>query len=195
MNGDALSDLVLALACAGSVPIARRAGGRTPPAFALAAAVIVAASTLGIARFSGAAWALAPHRALSALGAFVSFPLLAADAYAPGAPFVRRWKASCGVAAALAGVGACAALAGVSGLRAAFAVVSLVVVAWSAWRDRSGARAVASCALAASFAVAARARGDAPVCGPFDAVQLMHVGFAIVFVALAVARRRAPSSG
>ncbi len=92
---------------------------------------------------------------------------------------------------ALAGVGACAALAGVSGLRAAFAVVSLVVVAWSAWRDRSGARAVASCALAASFAIAARARGDAPVLGPFDAVQLMHGGFAIVFLALARGREAA----
>lgn len=74
-TGYAISDLVLALACA---VIAMRAA-KAKPGVALACATIGVAAVFGVLRFSGAADVGGAHRFLSMLGGTAALPLLAAS--------------------------------------------------------------------------------------------------------------------
>ena len=73
--GYAISDFVLALACA---VIAVRAA-KTRPGVALACAAIGVAAIFGVLRFSGTAGVEGAHRFLSMLGGAAALPLLAAS--------------------------------------------------------------------------------------------------------------------
>jgi hypothetical protein len=101
MTADALSDLVLALVCAG---IAARClgGARSRPGIGIAAVLIGLAAVLGVLRFS--TWApfneavRGAHQFASLVAAVGGFPLLAFSLHQPDSPLATRlagawWRA------------------------------------------------------------------------------------------------------
>jgi hypothetical protein len=172
MNGDALSDLLLALV---TLPLAWRLGGRRP-GMSTAFLLIGVAAVLGVPRYMGVPQALGPHRFFSLLGACAALPLLAASLRWPDGASARRAAAAGRFAVLAGGIGVL--LVAVIGLPAwsdAAAAGSALAIAASALQARRPLAIAASVALVAGFAASA---GGA-VLAPFDAVQQLHILMAL----------------
>ena len=86
MNADALSDLVLLLACTASAWLF----GAGRPAWRGGMLLLGLAAAAGVLRYSGVDWALGPHRFMSLLAACVAFLLMLTALRWPEAPLAKR---------------------------------------------------------------------------------------------------------
>jgi hypothetical protein len=84
MNGDALSDLLLAVACAVLAARAR-------PGMRLSIGLVGVAAFCGVLRYSGVAAALGPHGFFSLLAACAGLPLLGASLAWPDSDIAARY--------------------------------------------------------------------------------------------------------
>lgn len=186
MNADALSDLVLLLACAGTAV----AWGAGRPAWRGAMVLLGLAAAAGVLRYSGVPEAQGPHRFLSLLAACVAFVLMLADLRWPDAPLAQRGAA----------VGRFVVLVGGLGVAVAHMLTPLwaqVVPGFSALlivatvlQRRSAAGGVGAALLLGSFVVAAVVGAEALLPGGFSKTQALHYLLAGAVVALAWAGRR-----
>lgn len=186
MTLDALSDLVLALACIWLVQ--REWTAR--PAVALALLCVGAAALLGVARFSGVNEALGPHAFLSMIGATAGLPLLAVALRWPGGITAMRRAGAARfllVGAALAVVMAAAGFALWQQLAPGLAGA---VILWAACTPPRALAVAGALALLAGFAVTAAGWTVAE----FSSTQGLHYLMALAFALLVYAPPPAPSA-
>lgn len=186
MNGDALSDLVLLLACAGSWWYV----GAGRPAWRGAMLLLGLAAAFGVLRFSAVEWALGPHRFASLLAACAAFPLMLTALRWSRGPLALRPTA----------VGRFVVLAGGVGVALTQVVtplwsqlvpgLSALAIAWTVWQHRSLGGMVFGTVLLASFAVAALMPADALVGGMFNRTQAFHCLLAVAVAGLGLSLSR-----
>ena len=180
MSADAVSDLVLLLACAASAwwAGAGRAGWRG------AMLLLGVAAGMGVFRYSGLEWALGPHRFFSLLAACVAFWLMAAALRWPQEPLASQATAVGRFVVLLGGLGIAASQVGASWWAQVVPGLSALVLAWTMLQQRSTLGLLGSGALVASFAVAALAAPDAQILGVFNKTQALHYLLALAVLAL-----------
>lgn len=170
MNGDAFSDLVLLLVCAG---MAWRNRG-TRPAVAVALALIGFAAFLGVLRFSGVPLVLGPHRFASLLAACAAFPLLASALRWPDAPLATRPTAVGRFVLVWGGVGVALTLSGLGLWSQVVPGVSALLIAWTVVQRRDNWGRAGALLLVGSFVVAATGKPDTVYLGLFNSTQALH---------------------
>lgn len=152
MNGDAFSDLLLALV---TLALAWRLRARRP-GIAIAFLLIGVAAACGVPRYLGVPQALGPHRFFSLLAACAALPLLAASLRWPDGHSARRPGAAARFALLAGAIGVVlAAVAGVALWGDAAAALSALVIAVTALQGRRPADVAAASALVAAFAAGA----------------------------------------
>jgi hypothetical protein len=168
MNGDALSDLLLA---AVTLFLAWRLSSRRP-GIAIAMAVIGVAAACGVLRYLGVEEALGPHRFFSLVAACAGLPLLAASVCWPEAPLATRAAAGARFVVLVGGIGVVIVVVFNVALwsDAAAAISALLLMAF-ALRRRKLIAIAASLALIAGFAISI----SGAVLGPFNALQGFHI--------------------
>ena len=170
MNADALSDLVLLLVCAS---MARRSK-HARPAVASAAALIGAAASLGVLRYSGVPLVWGPHRFASLLAACAAFPLLAAALRWPDAPLSTRYAAVGRFVVVWGGVGIALTVLGVGLWSQLVPGLSAVLIVWTVVQQRSLAGILGALLLVGSFVVAATGKPDTVYLNAFNSTQALH---------------------
>ncbi len=134
MTAEGLTDLILALACAGL--IWRLRGGS--PGLRVALAIIGTAALLGVARFEGLAWAIGPHRFAVTVASTAAMPLLGWVLCWPGSLPATQPRAA---AIAIVFGGALGVLlAGLAGLQFWVLLCHAMAAAWlmyAVWRHRA----------------------------------------------------------
>lgn len=183
MNADALSDLILLLACAAS---AWHSGG-SRPAWRGAMLMLGLAAGAGVLRFSGVEGALGPHRFLSLLAACVAFLLMLAALRWPQAPLARRATAVGRFVVLIGGTGVAISQLGFPLWAQVVPGVSAVAIGWTQLQRRSAVGVAGSVLLLGSFAVAALAGADTVLAGMFNKTQALHYLLALAVLALGVA--------
>ncbi len=172
MNGDALSDLLLAVV---ALSLAWRQASYKPgprPGIALAMALIGVAAACGVLRYAGYAPALGPHRFFSLLAASAGLPLLAASIVWPEAALARRAAAAVRFVILIGGIGVLmVAVLNLALWSDAAAALSAGLLLANALQRRSGLAIVASLALMTGFVISA----SGLVVGPFNALQGLHI--------------------
>ncbi|MDT8991156.1 hypothetical protein RQP54_09795 [Curvibacter sp. APW13] len=190
MNADALSDLVLLLACVGSWWYA----GVERPAWRGAMVLLGLAAACGVLRFSGLEWALGPHRFASLLAACVAFLLTLAALRWPQGQLARRSSAVGRFVVLVGGVGVALSQILTPLWSQVIPGVSALLVAWTMWQMRSVMGMVFGAVLLASFAVAALMPADALLAGLFNRTQAFHYLLALAVIGLGtVLARPSPS--
>lgn len=180
MNLDALSDLVLLLACAWIYSRSIH----TRPAVAVAILLIGMAAMLGVFRFGGLDSLLGPHRFMSLLAACSAFPLLAYALRWPEDPTTQRLAGAGRFVVIIGGLGvAITAVAGRSWSQLVPVACSVLIVG-VILRARSGIGVLGLLALFASFGVAGAMPADILLAGVVSRVQLMHYLLAMALLAL-----------
>ncbi|MDB5935521.1 MAG: hypothetical protein JWQ01_2865 [Massilia sp.] len=165
MNGEALSDLLLALV---SLPLAWRLRERHP-GIGTAFLLIGVAALCGVVRYIGVPQALGPHRFFSLLAACAAMPLLAASLCWPTGASARRAAAAARFVLLAGGIGVLlVAVAGIAPWSSVAAALSALAIAASALRSRRPLAIAASVALVAAFAA-----------GAAGAVQPLHILMAL----------------
>jgi hypothetical protein len=182
MNGNAASDLVLALVCLWVVvtKMARH------PGLGLAALLIGVAATLGVLRFGGIEALVGAHRFASLVSACAGFPLLAWSLRWPADPIAATMKGASRFALLVGGVGVGATVLGLVLWGQAVALLSGLVIAVTAVQRRNGAGTAGAAALL--VAMAAAGVGNA---APFNATVVLHLGLALALLLLARSRQMA----
>ncbi|MBC7522013.1 MAG: hypothetical protein H7268_13095 [Sandarakinorhabdus sp.] len=181
MNGNAASDLVLALVC-GWVVMTRFA---RQPGFGLAALLIGVAAALGVLRFTGLEMVTGAHRFASLVSACAGFPLLAWAVRWPADP-IAATRAGASRAALLAGgIGVGATVFGLEAWGQIVAVLSALVIAVTAMQQRESAAIAGATALIIGMAAAAIGKA-----APFNTTVVLHLGLAAALVLLVVASER-----
>jgi hypothetical protein len=197
MTADALSDLVLALVCAG---IAARClgGARSRPGIGIAAVLIGLAAVLGVLRFS--TWApfneavRGAHQFASLVAAVGGFPLLAFSLHQPDSPLATRLAGAWWLVFVVAGAGVAAVVLGVKVWARVAPLLSCIWIGHAVFFKRAGAhRAVGGAGLAFLLAAVAAtllmARPEQQLLGLFTRVQLLHYLMAVALWLLARAPR------
>ncbi len=152
MNGEALSDLLLALV---TLPLAWRLRARRP-GIAIAFLLIGVAAACGVPRYLGVPQALGPHRFFSLLAACAALPLLAASLRWPDGASACRPAAAARFALLAGAIGVLlAAVAGLALWSDAAAALSALAIAVSALQARRPLAIAAAAALLAAFAAGA----------------------------------------
>jgi hypothetical protein len=183
MNADALSDLVLMLACAGSAWFF----GAGRPAWRGGMLFLGLAAACGVLRFSGVEWALGPHRFMSLLAACVAFLLMLAALRWPQAPLAQRSTAVGRFVVLVGGTGVAISQMGLPLWSQVVPAISALAIAWTLLQRRSALGVLGSVALIASFAVAALVGADAVVAAMFNKTQALHYLLAVAVIALGAA--------
>ena len=186
MNADALSDLVLLMACGTSAWMVgiRRAAWRG------AMIVLGVAAACGVLRYSGMEWALGPHRFASQLAACVAFLLMLSALRWPEAPLAIRPTAVGRFVVLVGGVGVAISQV-VTPLWAQLVPgLSALAIAWTAWQARSALAALASLLLIASFATAALMPAPAQLAGMLNRTQTFHYLLALAVIGLGLSLAR-----
>jgi hypothetical protein len=186
MNGNAASDLVLALAC-GWVVMTRLA---RQPGFGLAALLIGVAAALGVLRFSGLEMAAGAHRFASLVSACAGFPLLAWAVRWPNDPIAATRAGATRAGVLAGGIGVGATVLGLDAWGQGIALVSAIVIAVTVVQRRSAAGIAAAVALIIGMAAAAIGKA-----APFNATVVLHLGLAAALVLLAAATERRQVAG
>ncbi len=124
MNGAGVSDLLLALVCAG-VMLTQRAAR---PGVALAAGLIGLAAALGVLRFSGLAMMTGPNKFASLLSASAAFPLLAFCLRYPASRVALHFGMAVRPVLILVALGVGLTMAGVAQWGAALSLLSALVL-------------------------------------------------------------------
>lgn len=180
MNADALSDLVLMVACIGSGLYV----GVERPAWRGAMVLLGLAAALGVLRFSGLEWALGPHRFASLLAACTAFLLMLAALRWPQGPLARRAAAVGRFVVLVGGVGIAVSQMLTPLWSQVIPGVSALLVMWTLWQMRSVTGLVFGAALLASFAVAALMPADGLLGGVVNRTQAFHYLLAVALVGL-----------
>lgn len=186
MNGNAASDLVLALVC-GWVVATRMA---RQPGLGLAALLIGVAAALGVLRFSGLEALAGAHRFASLVSACAGFPLIAWAVRWPADPIAATGKGASRAALLAGGIGVGATVLGLAAWGQAVALVSGLVIAVTAVQRRDVAMVAGAAALLVAMGAAAMGKA-----APFNTTVVLHLGLAAALVLLALARDRRPVSG
>lgn len=174
MNGDALSDLMLALV---ALSLAWRLAGRRP-GMAIAMAVIGVAAACGVLRYSGFAPALGPHRFFSVIAACAGLPLLVASVCWPEQVLAKRAAAAARFVVLLGGIAVLiVAVFDFALWSDAVAALSALTLLASAVQRRSRLAIVASLALISGFVISA----SGAVLGPINAIQGLHIFLVLSF--------------
>ncbi len=124
MNGNAASDLVLAIVCTWIV--LTRMGRQ--PGLALSALLIGLAAGLGALWFGGFQLVTGPYRFLSLLSACAGFPLLAWSLRWPDDPFATKIRGAVAMIVLVGGIGVGASLFGIAAWTPAIAAVSALLI-------------------------------------------------------------------
>jgi hypothetical protein len=182
MNGNAASDLVLALVCGWVVATQ----WQRQPGLGLAALLIGVAATLGVLRFSGVEALAGAHRFASLLSACAGFPLLAWSLRWPADPIAATMKGASRFALLVGGVGVGATVLGLAIWGQAMALVSGLVIAVTMGQRREPAGIAGAVALLVAMAAAGAGKA-----APFNATVVLHLGLALALVLLARPRQMA----
>jgi hypothetical protein len=177
MNGDALSDLVLAVI---SFWLAWRER-RTRPGVALGIGIVGVAGVFGVLRFSGLEWAKGPHTFFSTVSACAGLPLLAVALCWPEGGAARESRAAARflfIAGALSI--AITTAAGFDLWRQIAPGAAGLLILYTAVLSRAPLAILGALLLAASFAVTATGFGI----GPLNSTQGLHYLMAASFVLL-----------
>jgi len=180
MNGNAASDLVLALVC-GWVVATRMA---RQPGFGVAALLIGVAAALGVLRFGGLEALSGAHRFASLVSACAGFPLLAWSVRWPDDPIVATMKGASRAALLAGGIGVGATVLGLAAWGPGVALLCGLVIAVTAVQRREAAGIAGAAALL--VAMGAAGLGAA---APFNTTVVLHLGLAAALVLLANQRR------
>lgn len=183
MNADALSDVVLLLACTASAWLF----GAGRPAWRGGMLLLGLAAAAGVLRYSGVDWALGPHRFMSLLAACVAFLLMLTALRWPEAPLAKRPTAVGRFVVLVGGFGVAVSQMGAPLWAQVVPGVSAMVIAWTMLERRSVPGVLGSAALLGSFAVAALAPNDTVLAGLFNKTQALHYLLALAVVALGAA--------
>jgi hypothetical protein len=175
MNGNAASDLVLALVCFWVVATQ----WQRQPGFGLAALLIGAAATLGVLRFSGVEALAGAHRFASLLSACAGFPLLAWSLRWPADPIAATIKGASRFALLVGGVGVGATVLGVPLWGQAMALPSGLVIAVTMGQRREAVGIAGAVALLVAMGGAALGKA-----APFNTTVVLHLGLALALVLL-----------
>lgn len=181
MNADALSDLVLALAC-GAVAFAH---WRTRPALALACGLFGLAASFGVLRYSEIDFALGPHRFFSLLAACAGYPLAAVALCWPGGDVGTRANAAVRFILIFGAIGVALHLSGLAVWRQIMPVISVLLIVVAAIRLKTSRVIFGALLLLFSLLVAGLGQAPEFVLGPFNAIQAMHYSMAAGFLFLA----------
>jgi hypothetical protein len=176
MNGNAASDLVLALACGWVVATQ----WQRHPGLGLAALLIGVAATLGVLRFSGVEALAGAHRFASLLSACAGFPLLAWSLCWPADPIAATIKGASRFALLVGGVGVGATVLGLPIWAQAMALLSGLVIAVTMIRRRDAAGIAGAVALLGAMAAAGAGKA-----APFNTTVVLHLGLALALLLLA----------
>jgi hypothetical protein len=182
MNGNAASDLVLALVC-GWVVATRF---RHQPGFGLAALLIGVAATLGVLRFSGVEALVGAHRFASLVSACAGFPLLAWSVRWPADPIAATGKGASRFALLVGGIGVGATVLGMPIWGQGMALLSGLVIAVTAVQRREAAGIAGAVALLVAMAAAGAGKA-----APFNTTVVLHLGLALALGLLATRRQMA----
>jgi hypothetical protein len=180
LNGNAVSDLVLALACAW---ICLRTLERAP-GIAVAVLLIGLSAVLGVLRFSGAGILDGPHRFASLVSAVGAFPLLAYALGWPDDTIATRASASVRFVVLVGAIGVAATVLGVEIWSKVAPATAALVILVNMLRRFSALGLMGALLLAASFAVAAVGTPDTVYFGLLNRVQLLHYLLAAALLAL-----------
>lgn len=180
MNADAVSDLVLLLACAASAKWV----GSGRAAWRGAMLLLGLAAGMGVLRYSGLEWALGPHRFFSLLAACVAFWLMVVALRWPQEPLARQATAVGRFVVLLVGLGIAASQIGAGWWAQVVPGLSALVLAWTLLQQRSTLGLLGIAALVASFSVAALAAADSQLLGLFNKTQALHYLLALAVLAL-----------
>lgn len=185
MNGDALSDLVLVLACGSAATI----GWRHRPLHTAALALIGAAAALGVLRYSGLAAAQLPHRWLSLAAACIALPLLA---HAHACWLAGRAESAGRTAVAIVPLGLLAGAAAMGGwplLSQALPALAGVWILLAMLRLRHWLGAASAALMLAGFATLVLAPPGMHHAAWLSAVQVLHYAMAAGLLGMAWATR------
>lgn len=181
MNGNAASDLVLALVC-GWVVVTRMRG---QPGLGIAALLIGVAAALGVLRFSGIDVLAGPHRFASLVSACAGFPLLAWAGRWPDEPIAATMKGASRAALLASGIGVGATVFGLAGWGAGAALLSALVIAVTVVQKRDALGTAGATALIVGMAAA-----GIGAAAPFNTTVVLHLGLAAGLALLAIATGR-----
>lgn len=186
MNGNAASDLVLALIC-GWVVATRFA---RQPGLGLAALLIGVAAALGVLRF-GAVEALAgAHRFASLVSACAGFPLLAWAVRWPQDPIAATAAGASRAALLAGGIGVGVTVLGLPAWGQGTALISAIVIVVTAVQRREVAGIAGAAALLVAMGAAAVGKA-----APFNTTVVLHLGLAAALALLALASDRRVAAG
>jgi hypothetical protein len=184
MNGNAASDLVLALVC-GWVVATKMA---RHPGLGLAALLIGAAAALGVLRFSGLEALAGAHRFASLVSACAGFPVLAWAVRWPQDPIAATGKGASRFALLAGGIGVGATVLGLAAWGQGVALVSAMVIVVTAVQRREAVGIAGAVALVVGLAAAAVGKA-----APFNTTVVLHLGLALALALLAVSVDRRPA--
>lgn len=181
MNGNAASDLVLALVCGWVVAtqLARH------PGFGLAALLIGTAAVLGVLRFSGWEAIAGAHRFASLVSACAGLPLLAWSLRWPDDPVAATMKGASRAAVLASGIGVGATVLGLALWGQGVALVSGIVIAVTAVQRREPVGIAGAVALVVAMGSAGVGKA-----APFNTTVVLHLGLALALVLLAPGHNR-----
>lgn len=181
MNGNAASDLVLALVC-GWVVATKMA---RQPGLGLAALLIGVAAALGVLRFSGLEAVAGAHRFASLVAACAGFPLLAWAVRWPDDPIAATAAGASRAALLAGGIGVGATVLGLAAWGQGVAAISALVIVVTVLQRREAAGIAGASALVVALGAAATGKA-----APFDATVVLHLGMAAALGLLAAANDR-----
>lgn len=187
MNADAVSDLVLLLACA----LSGAACGARRPAWRGAMLLLGLAAAAGVLRYGGLVGALGPHRFLSMLAAVVAFVLMLVALRWPTDPLAVRTTAVGRFVVVVGGLGVLLNLTIAPWWSQAVPAAVALALLWTVLQARSGLGLLGCLALLGSFAVAL-AGSAVDSLGWINRTQALHylLAVAVVLLGWAGTRRR-----
>ncbi len=179
MNGDALSDLLLA---AIALIVAWRLVN-THPGVAVGIMLVGFAALLGVMDYLGIVQTRGPHHFASMVAACAGLPLIAISIGWPHDAIARRIGAAARFAVLAGGIGVLlVGVLGVSPLGQVLPALSALMLVFSAVRSRRTAAICASAVLVCTFVASAVGW----IVSPFNAVQQLHVLMAVWLVLMAI---------
>lgn len=168
MNGDALSDLLLAIV---GLFFAWRLMPQRP-GLAIGMGLIGFAAGLGVLRFSGIDAMLGPHRFASLLAGCAGLPLLAASLRWPDDSLATRVNAAAYFAMIIGALGVVlVVVVQFSGWAQLVPAASALLILMTALQQRHAVAILGSTLLIGSFVVSALGL----VAGPLNSIQLLHL--------------------
>lgn len=180
MNGDALSDLILAFTCGW---IAAREYGKRP-GIAIAVMIIGIAAVLGIFRFAGFEWAFGPHAFSSTFAALAGTVLLAFSLNWPEDPIARNTIAATRFALILGALAIVAFVNNFGWINWFVITGAIVSIILSSLRDINFFRLCGVAFMVGGGIIGNLANATTGYFGALSHIQVMHILLALALIML-----------